>query len=320
MIYDLIIIGGGAGGITAGIYALRQKMKTLILAKEYGGQMTRKATEVWNYPGFPKISSTDLIEKFVDHLKQQESFEEKITEVVKIKKEANSFFITTAENEEIESKAVIIATGADPRPLEAKGEKEFIGKGVAYCVTCDGPLFKNKTVAVIGGGNAGFEAAIFMANYASKIYILEFGAEVKADPTNQEEVEALGKIEIITNASVKEIKGDKMVNACVYEDVKTKEIKTLDVRGIFIEIGNQPAASFIKDLVDFNKNDEIIVEFETFQTKTPGLFAVGDVNAGKYKQIVTAAGEGCKAALAAYEFIRKVHPVSPRLNNSPKAN
>jgi thioredoxin-disulfide reductase len=302
--YDLIIIGGGPGGITAAIYAYRQRIKTLVITKEFGGQMAKKATEVFNYPGFSKIENPELIKRFVDQLKAQKGVEIKLGEVEKIKKEGNNFTIITTENEKYSGLSIIIATGADPRPLEVPGEKEFIGKGVSYCVTCDGPIFKNKTIAIAGGGNAGFEAAIFMANYAKKIYILEYGPTVKADAENQEEAKKSNKIEIITNAKVKEIKGDKMVSELVYEDLTNKKEKTLKVQGIFVEIGSQPATSLARGLVDFNERDEIKVEFETFETKTAGLFAVGDVNVGKYKQIVTAAGEGCKAALAAYEYIR----------------
>jgi len=305
MIYDLIIIGGGPGGITAGIYAGRQRMKTLLVTKEFGGQMAEKATEVCNYPGFERISGAELIDKFVEHLKKQESVEVKFSEVGKIEKQGNIFTVTTTENEKIQSKTVIIATGADPRPLEAVGEKEFIGKGVSYCVTCDGPIFKNKTIAIVGGGNAGLEAALFMTNYAGKIYILEFGAEIKADEINQKEVKNSDKIEIITNATVKEIKGGQFVGSLIYQDNITKKSKALEVQGVFIEIGSQPATALAKGLVDFTKRDEIIVEPETFQTKTQGLFAAGDNNSGPYKQIVTAAGEGCKASLAAYDYLRK---------------
>jgi len=305
MIYDLIIIGGGPAGITAGIYAGRQRMKTLLITKEFGGQMAKKATEVCNYPGFEKISGLELIDKFVEHLKKQESVEIKFSVVGKIEKENNIFTVTIAENEKIQSKSVIVATGADPRPLEAIGEKEFIGKGVSYCVTCDGPVFRNKAIAIIGGGNCGLEAALFMVNYASKIYVLEFGAEVKADQENKNDIAKSDKIEVITNASAKEIKGEKMVSSLVYQDNISKEYKTLDVQGVFIEIGSQPATALAKGLVDFTKRDEIQVESETFGTKTPGLFAAGDDNSGPYKQIVTAAGEGCKASLSAYDYLRK---------------
>jgi thioredoxin-disulfide reductase len=306
MIYDLIIVGGGPAGITAGIYASRQRMKTLLITKEFGGQMTEKATEVCNYPGFPRISGSELIEKFVDHLKAQEFVEIKMAEAEKIEKEGDIFTVTTTETEKIQAKSVIVATGADPRPLEVAGEKEYIGKGVSYCVTCDGPVFKNKAVAIIGGGNCGLEAALFMQNYATKIYVLEFGSELKADQENKTEIEKSDKIEVIYNAKTTEIKGQQMVSAIVYEDQKTKEIKTLEVQGVFIEIGTQPATALVKGLVDFSKRDEIISDNETFMTKTPGLFAAGDNNSGPYKQIVTAAGEGCKTALAAYDYLRKL--------------
>ena len=305
MIYDLIIIGGGPAGITAGIYAGRQRMKTLLITKEFGGQMAKKATEVCNYPGFERISGLELIDKFVEHLKKQESVEIKFSVIGKIEKEENIFTVTTTESEKIQSKSVIVATGADPRPLEAIGEKEFIGKGVSYCVTCDGPVFRDKTIAIIGGGNCGLEAALFMVNYAKKIYVLEFGPEIKADKDNQKEIEKSDKIEIIKNAAVKEIKGKVMVDSLIYQDNVSKENKTLEVQGIFIEIGSQPATSLAKGLVDFTKRDEIQVESETFMTKTLGLFAAGDNNSGIYKQIVTAAGEGCKTALAAYDYVRK---------------
>jgi len=307
MIYDLIIIGGGPAGITAGIYAGRQRMKTLLITKEFGGQMAKKSTEVCNYPGFARISGMELIEKFVEHLKEQESVEIKFSQVSKIEKQNDIFTVTMENAEKVESKTVIVSTGADPRPLEAIGEKEYIGKGISYCVTCDGPIFRNKTIAIVGGGNAGLEAALFMTNYATKIYILEFGAEVKADEANKTDVTKSDKIEIITNASVKEIKGGVMVDSLIYQDNVSKEMKTLEVGGIFIEIGSQPATALAKGLVDFSKRDEIMVESETFTTKTPGLFAAGDDNSGPYKQIVTAAGEGCKTALAAYDYLRKLN-------------
>ncbi len=304
-IYDLIIVGAGPAGITSAIYARRQNLKTLVITKDFGGQIGRKAVDIENYPGFKKIKGPELINRFKEHLKASNA-EIKIGQVDKITKENNIFCVSTLE-EKFFSKAVILASGADPRPLEVPGEKEFIGKGVSYCAICDGPIFRNKTVAVIGGGNAGFESAIFLSNYAKKIYILEYSSQVSADEVNQETVQKTGKAEIITNAKVKEIKGDNLVNALVYEDLKTKEEKILKVDGVFVEIGSQPATSYAKGLVDFNERDEIKVEFETCETKTPGLFAVGDLNVGRFKQIITACGEGAKAALAAYNYIKKVY-------------
>jgi len=304
-IYDLIIIGGGPAGITAGIYAARQSLNTLLITKGFGGQVARKAVNIENYPGFTKISGLDLIQKFENHLKEFK-VGIKNDSVVKIQKVGQFFLVNTASKSRIKTKAVIIASGADPRPLEVSGEKEFIGKGLSYCVQCDGPLFEGKTVVVIGGGNAGFEATIALSNWVKKIYILEYGPKVGADEINQERVKKTKKAKIITSVFLKEIKGNQFLNSIVYQDKKTKKEKTLKVEGVFVEIGSQPATSFVKGLVDFNERDEIKVDFETFQTKTPGLFAAGVCNVGSYKQIVTACGEGAKAALAAYEYLQKL--------------
>jgi NADH-dependent peroxiredoxin subunit F len=303
MIYDLIIIGGGPAGITAGIYASRSELKTLLIAKEFGGQITKKAVSIENYPGFKEIQGPELVKKMEEHLKTYK-IDIKMDQVLSLKKKEESFSVATNSGKEYEAKSLILATGSDPRPLEVPGEKEFIGKGVSYCSLCDGPIFKNKTVAVIGGGNAGFETAIFLSKIAKKIYILERGAEVMAFEMNQNIIKQSKKAEIITNVNLKEIKGDKLVGSIVYEDSKTKEIKTLDVQGVFIEVGYEPATSYAKGLVDFNERDEIKVESETCQTSTPGVFAAGDLNEGQFKQIITAAGEGAKAAIAAYNYLK----------------
>ena len=288
--------------MTAAIYAGRQKMNTLLITKDFGGQIGKKAVYIENYPGFEKITGIDLIKNFLTQVKTTE-IEILTAEVTKIKKEEEGFVVLTNDKRNYKAISVIVASGSDPRPLEAKGEKEFLGKGLSYCALCDGPLFKDKEVAIAGGGNAAFETVRFLLNYIKKIYILEFGSKVCADQTNQEIVRQSGRVEIITNAAVKEIKGDNFVSAIVYEDTRTKEQKELKVGGVFVEIGYHPATAFVKELVDFTDKDEIQVEPESMATKTEGLFAAGDCNSGKYKQIVTAAGEGAKAALAAYGYI-----------------
>ena len=307
--YDLIIIGGGPAGITAGIYGARQNLKTLLITKEFGGQVVRKTVPVENYPGFSEISGADLLQRFKVHL-EKFKVDTKKEIVVRVRKTNENFKILTENKKEYQSKAVIVASGVDPRPLKVPGEREFIGKGVSYCTTCDGPLFKRKSVAVIGGGNAGFEAALFLAGFAKKIYILEYGSAVKAFEANQEKAKKTGKIEVITNALLKEIRGDKFVNLVVYQDLKLKEKKVIDVEGVFVEIGSRPATSFIKDLVKFdhliNKLDEIEINLRTCETTMPGLFAAGDASDVEYKQIVIAAGEGAKAALSAYRYLKKL--------------
>ncbi len=305
MTYDLIIIGAGPAGVSAAIYAARQKMNLLLISKDMGGQIAKKAVDIENYPGFDKISGPDLIKTFEEQLKTNK-VEIIFDEVLKIEKQNNKFIISTESGEKYEALTVIISTGGDPRPLEAEGEKEFIGKGVSYCALCDGPIFRDKIVAVIGGGNSGFESALFLSNYVKKIYVLEFSEVAKADAQNQKLVLNTKKAEIITNAKVLKIEGDKFVKSLTYQDLISNQEKKLDVDGVFVEIGYSPATAFVKDLVDFSERDEIITDLESYATKTPGLFAAGDCNKGKYKQIITAAGEGAKAALAAYEYFQKI--------------
>jgi len=303
--YDLIIIGGGPAGITAGIYAARQKTKTLLITKDFGGQMARKAVDIENYPGLGKISGLELIKKFTNHLKKlpvdivQET-------VVKVKKTGQFFLISTGNKKTFKVKAIIVASGADPRPLEVPGEKKFIGKGVSYCTACDAPLFAQKIVAVAGGGNSGFEAAIALSKWSKKIYILEQGLKPRADEISQEMAKKTGKIKVLTSVILKEIKGKNFVNSVVYRNKERKKEITLSVDGIFVEIGSQPATSFVKELVDFNEKDEIIVNPKTGETRTPGLFAAGDADDVPYKQIVIAAGEGAKAALAVSNYLQKI--------------
>ncbi|MFZ3055033.1 MAG: FAD-dependent oxidoreductase [Minisyncoccales bacterium] len=302
MIHDLIIIGGGPAGMTAGIYSARQKLDSLIITKEFGGQMTHKAVDIENYPGFDKISGFELIAKFEDQMKSK-GVKVMYDEVKELKKENNIFIALTEDGKTIEAKAVIIATGAEPRRLDVPGETEYVGRGVSYCTTCDGPLYNGKDVAIIGGGDTGFEAAIFLNNYASKIYILEYGDAVRAGKDNQEKANLKGKIQIITSAELKEIKGDGFVNQIVFKDRKSGEEKTLDVQGVFVQAGYQPDTEFLKNLVDLSERKEIMVNFETFETKTPGLFAVGDVNNGKVKQVVVACGQGASAVIYVYKYL-----------------
>jgi len=304
MLYDLIIVGGGPAGITAGIYAARQRLNTILITKGFAGQIARKAVAIENYPGFESTSGLELMQKFENHLKKHKIDIKKDT-VSKIKKTGNHFLVLTGSKKEFQSKTVIIASGADPRPLEVPGEKEFIGKGLSYCVACDAPLYADKKVAVVGGGNSGFEAAIALSSWAKKIYIMEASLKPRADESSQEKAKKSGKVEVITDAVLKKIEGKNFVESLIYQDKKSKKIISLEVGGVFVEIGSQPATSFVKGLVDFNEKDEIIVNPKTGETKTPGLFAAGDVDNVPYKQVVIAAGEGAKAALQVSNYLQK---------------
>lgn len=302
MKYDIIIIGAGPAGATAGIYAARQRLKTLIVSKDIGGQLSKKAVDIENYPGFKKISGMELAKLLEEQLKEN-NVDVDLTYVKEIKKEGNVFKIICEDGKIYESLAVIATSGAKPRELNVKGEHEFVGKGVSYCALCDGPVFRDKPVVVVGGGNSGFESALFLSNYVKNITILEFGKEVKADKENQELAKKSGKVKIITGAKVKEIKGDSFVKEIIFDTPAGQE--KIETNGVFIEIGYNPDTAFLKNLVDLSESGEAISNLETLETKTKGLFVAGDANKGKYKQIIISAGEGAKVALSAYEYIKK---------------
>ena len=289
--------------MTAGIYASRKKLKTLLIAKNFGGLMSGKAVTIENYPGFEEISGSELIERFEKHLRKQNVDVEKDS-IAQMERSGQGFSVLTEKKKEFQSQAVIVASGSEPRTLGLKEEKDFIGRGVSYCSTCDGPMFLNKTVAVVGGGNSAFETAVFLTNYSKKIYVLEAGKELRADEILQEKAKKTGKVEVMTGVLVKKIEGEKFVRSLVFE--RDNELKTLEVQGIFVEIGYSPATSFVKDLADLNERGEIIIDFKNNQTRTPGLFAAGDSSSIPFKQIVIAAGEGAKAALSVYNYLQNL--------------
>lgn len=302
-IYDLIIIGGGPAGITAGIYGARKALKTLLITKDFVGQIGR-TDSIENYPGFLEIGGIDLSKKFREHLEKFSVEIKEGSEVKSLSKSGSVFKIETTKGEVFETKTVVIASGRNPRPLKIPGEQKFEGKGVSFCGTCDAPFFKDKVVAVIGGGNAALETVLDLLPFAAKIYVLEISPRLAADEINQQRAKKSGKAEIILRAQILEIKGENTVEKLVYRDLTDNQDKELTVQGVFIEIGSLPATGFLKDLVDFNDRGEIVVNPRTCETKTPGLYAAGDVTDVKYKQIVVAAGEGTKAALSAYNYLQ----------------
>jgi len=305
--YDLIIIGGGPAGITAGIYAARKKLKTLIITKNFIGQ-TGKAGIIENWPGIKTTIGSELMEQFKSHLNKHDVDVIEGELVKSTKKDNQGFYLLTDKGNEYRSRAIIVASGRNPRPLKVPGEKEYLGKGISYCAICDAPMFSNKTVAVFGGGNSGFETAVEMAtkHSAKKVYLLEVATKPIADETLQEEVANIKNIDLITGAILKEIKGDVFVKSLIYFDKIKKENVELDVDGVFVEIGSVPANDFLNSLVDCNEKGEIIIDHNSCQTKTPGLFAAGDVTDVNYKQIVISAGEGSKAALSVYHYLREI--------------
>lgn len=307
MIYDIVIIGGAGAGLMSAIYAARKKMKTLLLTKQIGGQCLL-ANTIENFPGFDSISGKELTGKMFNQLQKYDLEIKDGMEAESIKKKGENFLIKTKNGENFETKTIIIATGKSLRGLNVPGEKEFKNKGVTYCSICDAPLFSGKDVAVVGGGNSGMESAMDLVKYANKIYILSHREKMKGDEFFREKLRNSGKVEFITNAEVKEIKGGKFVEKIVYEDAKTNDLKEILVSGVFINIGWAPATGFLsvpggKNFVEMNDKREIIINHKTQETSAPGVFAAGDVTDGLYKQIIIAAGDGAKAALSAYNYL-----------------
>ncbi len=305
VVYDLIIIGAGPAGMTSAIYAARQKLKFLILSMDLGGQMSW-SSEVDNYPGVPDQTGIQLVERFQKHMKDY-NIKMRTEEVTKLEKDKkrNLCVIKTKKNT-YESKAVILASGKSPRKLGVLGEEELTGRGVNYCATCDAPLYKDKKTVVVGGGNSGLEAALFLAKYAKKVYILDFMEKLGGEPYLRDKVEQNNKISFIGGAKIKEIIGKEVVKEIKYEK-QGKEI-SLGTEGVFIEVGLVSKADFTD--VQKNKWGEIMIFRSTITheenlTDTLGIFAAGDVTDVPSKQIIVAAGEGAKAALASFNYLAK---------------
>jgi alkyl hydroperoxide reductase subunit F len=305
-IYDLIIIGAGPAGMTAGVYAARKKLKTLIISKDIGGQASW-SSDIENYLGFSMITGPELVKKFEDHLEEFKDDVElrvSISGINKLIKKGKNFAVETGDGKKEEAKAIIIAGGKVPRELGVKGEKEFLNKGVTYCAWCDGPLFKGKDVAIIGGGNAALDAALNVSKLVNQIYIINITKELTGDPVMIDKVMDLQHIRIMNDTEVIEIEGEKTV-----ENIRIKSRdgglqKDLPVSGVFIEVGSLPATDYLKGIVKLNKNGEIIID-ELNATSVSGIFAAGDITEVVEKQIITAAGEGAKAAIQASIYLAK---------------
>ena len=313
--YDLIIIGGGPGGVAAGVYAARKKFKTLLIADSFGGQ-SLVSDSIENWIGVKKMTGLELAKMLEEHIRMYENIEIKMPEKVVSVKSAQSgpasgWEISTDKSNVYQAKALIVASGGRRRRLNVLGEEKFEGKGVSYCSTCDAPVFRNKSVAVVGGGNAGLEAAIDLISYASKIYVINHGPELTGDPLTQEEVKKSPKVVIINNAETQEIFGDQFVAGIKYLDKQDNKQKELPLQGVFVEIGSVPNSEFMKGLIEMNKAGEIIVDHKTSATSKPGIFAAGDVTDEIYKQNNISAGDAITAALSAYNYLLNIKKQSP---------
>ena len=301
---EVIIIGSGPAGYTAAIYAARAGLKPLMIASsvEPGGELM-KTTEVENFPGFPGgLMGPDLMAKFQE---QAESFGTEILlqDVVEVDLKANPKIVKCGNGETFEAKAVILATGAAYRELGLPNEKALSGHGVSWCATCDGFFFREKTIAVVGGGDSAMEEALFLTRFASKVYVIHRRDSLKASKIMQDRAFANPKIEFIWNKGVEELLGDPKLTGVKLKDTVTGEESQMDLDGLFIAIGNDPRVWLVENQLELTAEKFIKVDGRSSKTTIEGVFACGDVIDPTYRQAITAAGSGCVAALDAEHFI-----------------
>lgn len=295
--YDFAIIGGGVAGFSAAIYAQRFEIKTVVFSELDGGTITQTHL-VENWPGEQSISGFDLGMKVADHARSLgvEIRPERVTEL--LRNEDETFTLRTGKGE-ITAKSVLVATGTHHRHLGVPGEKELANRGVSYCATCDGPFFKGKTVAIVGGSDSAVKESLLLAQHAAKVYVIYRGEQVRAEPINIKRMEANEKIELITKTNIVEICGEMKL-----EKVKFDTGKELLLDGLFIEIGRLPNSDLVKELgVELNERGEIKID-RVSRTNIPGLFAAGDITDTDWKQAITGSGEGCHAAHQAFEYVQ----------------
>lgn len=295
--FDLIIIGAGPAGITAAVYAVRKKIDTLVITKDIGGQAAVSG-DIENYTGYQFITGPDLSLKFEQHMHKYKVKVNENEEVSNLKKSGDGFIVNTNKGT-YQAKAIIVASGKRSQELNIPGEKVFKNKGVTYCATCDGPLFAQKDVAIIGGGNSALDAAMQMMNIAGKVYLININSEFSGDAIMWEKISTNDKVTIFNNSEIKAILGEKMVSEI--KIVRAGKEENLSVQGVFVEIGLTPNSGFAGELAK-NEFAEIKVNVHN-ETNLPGIFAAGDVTDVPEKQIIIACGEGAKACLSVFRYL-----------------
>jgi alkyl hydroperoxide reductase subunit F len=300
--FDVLIVGGGPAGASAAIYAARKGIKTGLVAEKFGGQVM-DTLGIENFISIKETEGPKLVKQLEEHVKSYPVDIMTLQRASKIYKE-DKIVVELENGAKLRSKTVILATGAKWRELGVPGEQEFRTKGVAYCPHCDGPLFKGKRVAVVGGGNSGVEAAIDLAGIVSEVTLLEFAPELRADAVLQTRLKSLPNVRIITNAQTTEVTGTDKVNGLKYKDRISGQEQTINLEGIFVQIGLIPNTSFLKDTIDLTKFGEILIDSHG-ATSMPGVYAAGDCTAIPFKQIIIAMGEGAKASLGAFDYLMR---------------
>lgn len=306
--FDVVILGGGPAGFSAGIYTARGNVSTAILDVSMLGGQPSNYLELENYPAFMKIGGFELMEKFEEHADMFGVQKFPMQEIEFIDLVSSPKIIRTKEVE-FRAKSVIIATGAKPMKLGVKGEEEFTGRGVSYCAVCDGAFYKDKVVAIVGGGNSAVEEAIYLTKFASKVYIIHRRDELRADKIIQDRAAKNEKIEFVLNSVVCEIKGQDLVNNLILKNTKTDEIFNLAVDGVFPYIGITPNVENISGQITQDKAGFIITD-ETMKTSIEGVFAIGDVRKTPLRQVITAASDGAIAGVYAVKYIESLKEIT----------
>lgn len=299
--YDVIIIGSGPAGMTAGLYAVRREMKTLIIGKELGGQLVW-ASDIENYPGFESVGAFELINKMKEQTIKA-GVEMQNDEVKKIEKMPDGSFKLYTNKDAFLAKTIIIAMGLSPRRLAVDGEMELNGRGVSYCANCDGPFFKNRKVVVVGGGNSALDAAEVLSKIGSQVYLIHRNDKLRAFDVLVNEVKSKENVEIILDSEIKKIIGTDKVEKVLINNIKTQTAREIETDGVFIEIGRIASTDLVAEFVERNDKNQIVVTTK-METKTPGIFAAGDVVECEFKQITIATGQATIAALSAYQYLQ----------------
>lgn len=304
--YDLAIIGGGPAGVTAGVYAARKKLKTLFVAAEFGGQSV-VSPDIQNWIGTPHISGGDLAKSLEAHVREYAADIVDIivpAKIATVEKADGGFSLTTEKGDTYEARAVLVASGSHRRRLSVPGADEFEHKGLTYCATCDGPLFADKNVVVVGGGNAGFETALQLLAYAKSVTLLNRSGAYKADEVTVAKAEAHENFTGLRNADIRAVHGEVLVTGITYSDTQANETHELAVEGIFVEIGMLPNTTMVKDIVSLNEIGQIHVDPMNQKTSCEGVWAAGDCTDGKYHQNNIAAGDAVKALEDLYGYLK----------------
>jgi len=300
--YDIIIIGAGPTGLTAAIYAARRMMKTLVISKNIGGQMVW-ASEIANYPGVKTIGAIELVQNMSQQVKDF-GVGIKIDEVKKIDKNTDGSFKIDGKKQSYLTKTIVLAMGLAPKQLGLARENQLVGKGISYCANCDGPLFKGKPVAVVGGGNAALDATEVLSKIASQVYLIYHKPKFKGFESLVAWVEARKNIIIMLASDVVEIIGEQKLERLKIENKIDRTVKEIKVDGFFIEIGHMPKTEWLADLVERDGKGQINADLSA-KTSQAGVFAAGDVTPGEFKQIIIGCGQGAVAALSAYKYLQE---------------